>query len=835
MNSSQILIFFLLKAFLMSQNTWGISSSATAEGLTSLYTNPAALGIKNGKIEGIFLKPDLNGKFSKSSSLHFSSLVDGLSFSYGINNGTKLFKSKTYESIILGYGSKIYEDLYFGLSFDNTKNITSGILYRPNSYVSMGYVEKYSSYNQLNEILFGIAFRPLSDHRLTLGFDFNYFDDKNIDNSINPFIEFYPTDGLKISAKKKTILNEDFITLNLSFVLSENIEMFTSTINSSSFPSSRTGIGLLTTENKKNPIINKYFKKNLNLVKIDLKGTFIEEPPKPKSFFNLSLDFGFFNIGNNKSPGIQLRTWIEQMNSLSENPKIDGIVLNLGQVNAGLSKKQEIRNALMNFKKSGKKIYAYCNNDVSNTGYYLISMADEIYMHNQNSIYLTGLSANFMFYKKFLEKLEVSPIVYRVQDENGKSYKGAVDMFLNDGITPEMKEEYNKILDDFYYVFVRDISEGRNWTFEKTEEVIDNGPFLIANDAVSEGLLTSTMYPDEFKSYIKNLNEGKVEITEFDPNPTYNYTLSWKDSKKPNIALIYAVGGIQSGESNPGPRGSSVMGDKTISKAFKDAYSNKEVDAIILRIDSGGGSAIASDMMWRQFNLSRSDSTNKKPFIVSMSDVAASGGYYIATEADKIIANETTITGSIGVISFWPNFSKLMTKYGISFDDYSITKGEHSNFKYLNIANRLHNDYEKEKIQGSLNYIYNEFKNKVVDGRPNLSDVNELDNIALGRIWTGPGAKNVFLVDDIGGLDKAYDTVKEMLGYDTKSKINIIEYPKIYSNNFSFDNLSDENNLKIGTNLLLDNYNNSSFLIDVLPIIYSNDMLMIMPYDINID
>ena len=523
------------------------------------------------------------------------------------------------------------------------------------------------------------------------------------------------------------------------------------------------------------------------------------------------------------------------MNSLSENPKIDGIVLNLGQVNAGLSKKQEIRNALMNFKKSGKKIYAYCDNDVSNTGYYLISMADEIYMHNQNSIYLTGLSANFMFYKKFLEKLEVSPIVYRVQDENGKSYKGAVDAFINDGITPEMKEEYNKILDDFYYVFVRDISEGRNWTFEKTEEVIDNGPFLIANDAVSEGLLTSTMYPDEFKSYINNLNDGKVEITNFDPNPTYDYTLSWKDSKKPNIALIYAVGGIQSGKSNPGPRGSSVMGDKTISKAFKDAYSNKEVDAIILRIDSGGGSAIASDMMWRQFNLSRSDSTNKKPFIVSMSDVAASGGYYIATEADKIIANETTITGSIGVISFWPNFSKLMTKYGISFDDYSVTKGEHSNFKYLNIANRLHNDYEKEKIQGSLNYIYSEFKNKVVDGRPNLSDVNELDNIALGRIWTGPGAKNVFLVDDIGGLDKAYDTVKEMLGYDTKSKINIIEYPKIYSNNFSFDNLSDDKNLKIGTNLLPDNFNNSSFLIDVLPIIYSDDMLMIMPYDINID
>ena len=835
MNFRRICSFFLFNALLISQNTWGISSSATAEGLNSLDFNPAAIGINNGKIDGIFLRPDINGRFTKSSTLHFATLDDGFSLSYGINSGTKFFQSRTYENIKLGYGSKIYNDLYFGLSIDNGKNISSGILYRPNTYFSLGYVEKYVSYNELSEVSFGIALRPLLNHRLTLGFDFNYFDDKNLDSSINPFIEFYPTDGLRISAKKKTFLNEDFITLDLSFILTEKHEMYTSTINSNSLISNRTGIGLLTTENDKKPIIDKYFKKNLNLVSIDLNGTFIEEPPKVNTFFNISLNFGIFNIGNNKKPGIQLRTWIEQINSIANNPKIDGVILKLGQVNAGLSKKQEIRDALMNLKNSGKKIYAYCNSDVSNTGYYLISMADEIYIHNQNSIYLTGLSANFMFYKKFLEKLEVSPIVYRVQDENGKSYKGAVDMFINDNITSEMKEEYNKILDDFYYVFVRDIAEGRDWSFEETEDIIDKGPFLIAKEAVSAGLITSTMYPDEFKSYVKNLNDGKVEISKFDPNPTDDYNLAWKDSKKPNIALIYAVGGIQSGQSNPGPRGSTVMGDKTISKAFKDAYSNKEIDAVILRIDSGGGSALASDMMWRQFNLVTSDSTNKKPFIVSMSDVAASGGYYIATEADKIIANETTITGSIGVISFWPNFSKLMTKYGISFDDYSITRGKHSNFKYLNIANRLHNDYEKEKIQGSLNNVYNEFKNRVIDGRPNLSDINELDNIALGRIWTGPGAKNVFLVDDIGGLDKAISTANEMLGYDTKSKVNIFEYPKIYSNDFSFEKLSDEQDFKIGTNLLPETFGDQSFLIDVLPIMYSDDMLMLMPYEIYID
>ena len=259
-----------------------------------------------------------------------------------------------------------------------------------------------------------------------------------------------------------------------------------------------------------------------------------------------------------------------------------------------------------------------------------------------------------------------------VTDKEGNSYKGAVDMFINDEITNEMREEYNKILDDFYYVFVRDIAEGRNWSTLQTEEAIDNGPYLIPSEAVDAGLITATMYPDEFKDYIKGLNEGKVNIINFNPIEIPEYSYSWKEDKIPNVAVIYAVGGINSGESNPGPRGSSVMGDKTIIKAFKDAYADDNIDAIILRIDSGGGSALASDMMWRQIVKSKEDSLNKKPFIVSMSDVAASGGYYIATEADKIIANETTITGSIGVISFWPNFSKLMNKYGITFDDYSI-------------------------------------------------------------------------------------------------------------------------------------------------------------------
>ena len=287
--------------------------------------------------------------------------------------------------------------------------------------------------------------------------------------------------------------------------------------------------------------------------------------------------------------------------------------------------------------------------DTSNGTYYLISMADEIYIHEQNSIYLNGVAANFVFYKGLFDKWDITPVVYRVE-KDGKSYKGAADQFIEDSITDEMREEYNKIFDDLYYVFIRDIAENKGWSAEKVEGAIDNGPYLIAENAVEAGLITGTMYPDEFKDYINKLSgddsennkalsmiNENIEIKDnrnfidFKPYRASNYIHDWRVKDLSNIAIIYAVGGIVPGESNPGPKGSTMMGDKTIAKAFKSAYEDDNIDAVILRIDSGGGSALASDMMWRQMVKSKEKAKKQKPIIVSMSDLAASGGYYIAT------------------------------------------------------------------------------------------------------------------------------------------------------------------------------------------------------------
>ena len=843
-------ILFMLLSISLTQNTWGNGTTSTSENIDGLYFNPAALAVDHGEINAFFIQPDNEGKFSKEAIFHRAHVFKGFGFSSSIDRHSKIFNPETWHSWTIGAGFSPFKNFNLGASYNKLEQAKIGLIYRPFNSLSLGStiqsgIDSYKS--------FGLAIRPFSNYRFTIGADLIYEDDD--DEFMLPFLETNPINGLKFSISTKLNMENiddiDFNSLdwniNLGFVVDSENEFFTSSTNNIDSETNLTGWGVITSTYKKETLTTPDFGKGMTFLKMKLDGTFIEEPPKINKFnFNLPMSIGPLRFQNDNSPGIQLRTWINELDRQSKNDNIDGLVIELGTVICGFSKRQEIRDALMRFKEAGKKIYVYSEGTITNGAYYLISMADEIYIHEQNSVFLTGFAANFVFYKGLLDKLDMSPVLYRVQ-KDGKSYKGMADQFIEDSITEEMAEEYNKIFDDLYYVFVRDIAESKGWSEQKVEGAIDNGPYLIAEHAVEAGLITGTMYPDEFKDYINELAGNKnnkalsvlnenIDISEntnfieFKPYRASQYTYDWKIKDLSNIAIIYAVGGIVSGESNPGPKGSTIMGDKTIIKAFKDAYENNNIDAVILRIDSGGGSALASDMMWRQMSKSREGEKNKKPFIVSMSDIAASGGYYIATEADKIVANETTITGSIGVISFWLNASKLMNKYGIKFDD-SIKRGEHANFKYITIADRLHNDYEKEKIQESLNHTYDIFKTRVINGREKLNDINELDNIALGRIWSGSGGKNVHLVDEVGGLNKALEVTKEMLNESGAVKIH--EYPKIYDNSVNFDFSAKD--ISLFPDLLPEDIKKDVDIIEKLKILHSDDMLMILPYEITID
>ena len=362
---------------------------------------------------------------------------------------------------------------------------------------------------------------------------------------------------------------------------------------------------------------------------------------------------------------------------------------------------------------------------------------------------------------------------------------------------------------------------------EYTQTIINEGPYWQPEEAKDRNLMDGTFYPDEFSKYLKdsiskNIFSVSKEI------PDYNY--DWKKQSKPKIAIIYAVGGIMSGKSNPGPRGSSIMGDKTIMKAIKQARNDKSIEAIILRIDSGGGSAVASDQMWREIYKTTNDSTNKKPFIASMSGVAASGGYYIACEADTIIAQNTTVTGSIGVIGMGFNLSELYNRIGINKE--VIKRGK---FSDLLTQSREWTEEENEKMQKSIEYFYDEFKNRVLEGRPNLTS-DGLEQLALGRVWSGNEALENGLIDEVGGINETIEIAKIMSGIDKEKEIEIVEYPNQNTNSFSAsmqaNNLTD---FELVLDIIPENIKQELNDMNIIPILKDEKIYFIMPYNIEVN
>ena len=587
-----------------------------------------------------------------------------------------------------------------------------------------------------------------------------------------PFIAIEPLDGFKISVS--TVLNDnnsfsDNTSINIGLNFGKGGVFYNT-------EGENIGLGFTTSSQEATSLLNFKNKNYKNYVRMKFNGKFIEEKPK---------DMGFFSFLSGK-PGIQLRTWVDQINELTVDENIDGLIIDLGRnVSAGFAKRNTIRRTLQNFKNAGKKIIVYSEYGISNGAYFIISMADEIYIPEMTSVDLNGLSANVSFYRGLLDTLSIVPEVFRV-NYNGKSYKTAADPLLNKAMSDEMRENYSELFEDLFSIFVDGISEGRSWKKQKTLDVINNGPYLITKDALKAGLISGIMYPSEFENYVNSLNNEKNTILKFeDLLETDQYSNEWKSEKKEKIAVIYAVGGIQSGKSNPGPQGSSIMGDKTIMEAIKSAREDDDIKAIVLRIDSGGGSALASDHMWSEIiKTTKTDTLNHKPFIASMSDVAASGGYYIACEADTILADEATITGSIGVIGLRLNFSQLQKRFGVNQE--TLKFGENSDFLS---SSRLMTEQEYDVMQASINDTYDLFKKRVQSGRKNISASDNLDEVAMGRVFTGKRALDLdlALIDKLGDLNDAIEVAKNSA--NIKGEVEIVEYPrkKKSDKGFSFE------------------------------------------------
>ncbi|ADV49415.1 signal peptide peptidase SppA, 67K type [Cellulophaga algicola DSM 14237] len=423
--------------------------------------------------------------------------------------------------------------------------------------------------------------------------------------------------------------------------------------------------------------------------------------------------------------------------------KIKGISINNNFILAGLSQTQAIRRELEDFKTSGKFVYAYADLYVQKD-YYLASVADSLFLNEVGSLDFKGLSSEVLFYKDLQEKAGVKMEVIR----HGK-YKSAVEPYLANEMSEANRTQIKELLSSLWGSMVDEIAISRNMTPENLNSIADTLGGRMPQLARQSGLVDGVLFFDEYENKLKNALKLAVDkdlnyVSLEDYITTANKTKLYKGDDK--IAVIYAQGEILYGEGGP-----DVIGQGIINKSLKEAREDDAVKAIVLRVNSPGGSALTSDIIWREIELTKAI----KPVVVSMGDVAASGGYYIAVGADKIFAEPTTITGSIGVFGTIPNATELAKNIGINAEQVGTNKNsvDYSLFEPMS-------DGFRNMVQEGVESTYTTFLERVAQGRK--ITVAEADSMAQGRVWSGLDAKNLGLVDELGNLDDAIKGAAEL-------------------------------------------------------------------------
>ncbi len=439
-------------------------------------------------------------------------------------------------------------------------------------------------------------------------------------------------------------------------------------------------------------------------------------------------------------------------------PKIKGIYLNTSFLMAGPASLQELRGALVDFKESGKWIISYAD-FYTEGAYYLASAADKVYMYPEGEVEFNGLATEVMFFKKMFDKLDIKPQVFRVGD-----FKSAVEPFMRETLSDENKLQLNSMLTSIYGEMLHAIADSRKIPYERMKEISDKMLVQNSGAAVTFGLIDSLYYEDQMKDELRKLlNLDKKKSVPLVRYSQYKKSLPIAESSSNEIAVIVADGDIMPGRSDNG-----VVGSKTIVDAVRRARTNDRVKAIVLRVNSPGGVFQAADQMWRELILA----AETKPVIASMGDYAASGGYYLAMACDTIVAQPTTITGSIGIFSVLFDLSQFLDhKIGITSEE--VKTGE---IGELITVTRSLTDVEKEIWQKKTNEIYETFTAKAAKGRDMGHD--ELKKIASGRVWTGAQAKDNGLADVLGNFDDAVAIAAKAAGVGEDFRLRYYPQPK---------------------------------------------------------
>jgi protease-4 len=478
---------------------------------------------------------------------------------------------------------------------------------------------------------------------------------------------------------------------------------------------------------------------------------FVPEEPVAK-FFGIQQQQSFSNV-------------LTQLRKAKIDNRISGVVLDIDFPSIGWAKADELRDAVKEFRTSGKPVYAYMEIG-TNREYYLATSADKIFLPPPGDLYVNGFAAEAMFYKGSLDKLGIETDVIQI----GPKYKNAPDQYTKKEMGEGQREVINALIDEYYGRMANAIVESRHKNASDIDSIIDNAPYN-ATQAKELGLIDGALYRDQVYDELKN-RLGYKEDDRLRTISGIQYRDIPSDSlglnKGDRVAVVYASGAINIGHSSNSPLGGQMVGSDTIVKAVNDAAADNSIKAIVLRVDSPGGSALASDLMWKAIE----DAKAKKPVVVSMSDVAASGGYYISCNANKIVAEPSTITGSIGMFLGKPVLRGFYDWLGVT--NQYVTKGKNAGiFK----ETEHWTPEEKAKMTESANHVYyDNFVPKVAKGRNKTNE--EVDTLGQGRVWTGTQAKANGLIDEFGGLEKAIDIAKQLANLPADKDVRRVVFPE---------------------------------------------------------
>ncbi len=453
-----------------------------------------------------------------------------------------------------------------------------------------------------------------------------------------------------------------------------------------------------------------------------------------------------------------LHDYVNALDSARSDSRITGLVVRIGPLSGGWAKIEELRQHLLEFRTSGKPNVCYLGYDgVGNPEYYLASACSQVWLVPTNPLSITGMMAQALFLRGTLDKLKVVPEVYHIAE-----FKTAYNTYTEKKFTPAHREEVEGVLNGVFNQYLTDTAEARGIDRSKFQSLVASGPFS-GSEAVRDGLVDRLAYWDQVQGYFRERGGwNPVSLSDYE-----NYERVPGRSGGPRIAVVYATGEIASGDSGTSPTSGTVMGGDTIAAALRSARKDDGVRAIVLRVDSGGGSVVASEVIRREVELAET----RKPVVVSMADLAASGGYWISAPAAKIVAEPDTETGSIGVLAGKMNLAGLYSLLGLSTDsvatsDNATLFSDQQNFTPAQAA----------YIQKSLQETYQTFTQTVAADRH--MSVEAIDQIAKGRVWTGTQAKQLGLVDYLGGLDRAIAVAKQLANIPAREPVSIERLPR---------------------------------------------------------